>query len=165
MKQILLVRHAKSSWADMLQADHDRSLNDRGKRDAPFMAQKLVAEGLELHGILSSTATRALKTANAFRKAFELGKDQVLQSRSLYHAGPQQIIEQINALPESWSKVAVFGHNPGFTDLANRISGSYIDNVPTCGILGSSSDVTTWAEWSPDVAVRLFFYYPKLWLN
>ena len=165
MKYIFLVRHAKSSWADYSLADHDRPLNNRGERDAPFMATKLVDAGYAVHGLLSSTAKRARKTANAFRKAFELDKDQLHLERGLYHAMPTQIINEIKALPDSWTSVAVFGHNPGFTDLVNRFPGIHIDNVPTCGIHGSSCNVSNWSEWSPEKAEHLFFYYPKLWLT
>lgn len=165
MKHIYLVRHAKSSWADYSIPDHDRPLNERGKRDAPFMAAKLLESGQDIHAVLSSTARRARKTATAFRKAFELEKDQMVLDRSLYHAMPDEIIKAIQALPDSWTSVAVFGHNPGFTDLANRFPEVYIDNVPTCGILGSRCDVSSWMDWSPESAEQLFFYYPKIWLS
>ncbi|MEM8585863.1 MAG: histidine phosphatase family protein [Bacteroidota bacterium] len=165
MKTIYLVRHAKSSWADWSLPDHDRPLNDRGKRDAPFMAAKLHEQGFQMDGILTSTAKRARRTAKAFRQAFALEKNQELRQRALYHADPDEIEAKIKQLPEAWSQVAVFGHNPGFTFLANRSQGAYIDNVPTCSITACRLDTENWANWSTADAERLFFWYPKMWLR
>lgn len=165
MKTIYLIRHAKSSWADWSLPDHDRPLNDRGKRDAPFMAAKLREQGFQLDGILTSTAKRARRTAKAFRQAFALEKNQEMRQKALYHADPDAIEEQIRQLPAEWDWVAVFGHNPGFTYLANRSPGGYIDNVPTCGITACQQDISSWADWSTADSERLFFWYPKMWLR
>ena len=69
MKQLLLVRHAKSSWANIDQDDFNRPLNERGHVDAPMMARRLLARGLSIDLIVSSTALRALTTAEYFAKA------------------------------------------------------------------------------------------------
>ena len=41
MKQILLLRHAKSSWEDEGLKDFDRPLASRGLKDAPLMGKFL----------------------------------------------------------------------------------------------------------------------------
>jgi len=64
MKKLFLIRHAKSSWSDPSVSDFHRKLNKRGKRDAPFMAEKLAARDNTLPDIvISSPAKRAKKTA------------------------------------------------------------------------------------------------------
>ena len=40
-KQLILIRHAKSDWGNPGLDDFDRPLNERGKKDAPVMAQRL----------------------------------------------------------------------------------------------------------------------------
>ncbi|MEM6396454.1 MAG: histidine phosphatase family protein [Bacteroidota bacterium] len=165
MKTIYLIRHAKSSWADWSLPDHDRPLNERGKRDAPFMAAKLREQGFRLDGLLTSTAKRARRTARAFRKAYAIDKSKEIRTQELYHANPDHIEAQIQKLPGAWNEVAVFGHNPGFTYLANRSQGAFIDNVPTCGITACRLDVDRWSDWSMTDAERLFFWYPKMWLR
>jgi phosphohistidine phosphatase len=65
MKTIIIIRHAKSSWSDLRLDDFDRPLNKRGKRNAPFMGQKLKEKKIMPDIILSSPAKRARKTAIA----------------------------------------------------------------------------------------------------
>ncbi|MFG0335704.1 MAG: SixA phosphatase family protein, partial [Maioricimonas sp. JB049] len=84
MKTLLLMRHAKSSWADPSKADHDRPLNARGKRDAPRMGQWLLEQNLVPDRIVSSTARRARKTAS--RVASGCGYTaEIVHERALYH--------------------------------------------------------------------------------
>ncbi len=163
MKEVYFVRHAKSSWDDPWLADHDRPLNKRGKNDAPFMAQVMAAKVPQVDAIVSSTAKRARKTAEAFATAYGLQKQDIKLIQSLYHASTYQITANIKQFPAAWSRVIVFGHNPGYTDLANELAGSYIDNVPTCGIFGTQSSLDEWIEWAPKSALRTSFLYPKLY--
>ncbi|OAV46169.1 histidine phosphatase family protein [Lewinella sp. 4G2] len=162
MKTLYFVRHAKSSWKDFNLRDHDRPLNSRGKRDAPKMAARLVALAGAPDGLLTSTAKRAKTTARSFREAAGLSKDAVLEREELYHAAPREIEAVIKELPADWDTVFVFGHNPGYTDLANRlINNGYIDNVPTCGIVEATSDVAKWRDFKLSEARRGRFLYPK----
>ena len=162
MKELYFVRHAKSSWDDPSLRDHDRPLNNRGKRDAPRMAHRLVGLGTSPSGILTSTAKRARRTARAFREAFGLGKGDVIEREGLYHAGPREIERELQKLPDDWTTVLVFGHNPGYTDLANRLQhDSYIDNVPTCGIIGARIQIDSWKDFRLADATRTTFMYPK----
>jgi phosphohistidine phosphatase len=162
VKYVYLVRHAKSSWADMNLKDHERPLNGRGRRDAPRMAARLAREGLRVDGILTSTAKRARQTAQSFAEAFGLGKKAVIQDKNLYHAGPKTIQKCIQKLPDDWKTVLVFGHNPGYTEAANALlNDDYIGNVPTCGIVASQADVKKWSKWKLDDAERTDFLYPK----
>jgi phosphohistidine phosphatase len=70
MKSILLVRHAKSSWDSPTMQDFDRPLNDRGNRDAPMMANRLLERKAGIDIFVTSTAVRALTTAKYFIKAY-----------------------------------------------------------------------------------------------
>ncbi|WP_157974497.1 SixA phosphatase family protein [Lewinella sp. IMCC34183] len=162
MKEVYLIRHAKSSWADPNQKDHDRPLNSRGKRDAPDMAARLAKTGLKVDGILTSSAKRTRQTAKVFAEAFGLGKSRIVKEKKLYHAGPKTIQKCIQDLPEDWSTVLVFGHNPGYTEAANALQNDdYIGNVPTCGIIGSRLETKKWSKWTLADATRTAFYYPK----
>lgn len=63
MKTLFLIRHAKSSWDDPNKDDFDRPLNERGKRNAPFMGKLLKKENILPDLIISSPAKRAIATA------------------------------------------------------------------------------------------------------
>lgn len=131
-KRIYFIRHAKSSWKDHLMTDHDRPLDERGLRDAPFMAKLLKEEGYAIDRIVSSTANRARSTASFFAK--ELGIETQLE-KQLYHGEPDDYIDVIHLQLEKVSTLALFGHNPGITYLANILKPNITDNIPTCGII------------------------------
>ena len=95
MKTLLVLRHAKSSWKDLDVTDHDRALNSRGERDAPRIGKIIAAEEVRPDIILSSTAKRARRTAEAVSDAVGLsGKAVVLDSR-LYLAEPAEIVNVV----------------------------------------------------------------------
>lgn len=74
MKQLLLIRHAKSSWDDPSVNDFERSLNERGKKDAPVMAQRLSDKNIRIDSFISSPAKRASRTAKIFAEIFNKKK-------------------------------------------------------------------------------------------
>ena len=89
MKTLYLCRHAKSSWADPGMDDFDRPLNERGQRNAPFMAGLFKERGEPVDLIVSSPANRALTTAKAFASALHLPADRFKQDRNIYLAERQ----------------------------------------------------------------------------
>src|SRR6478736_1961603 len=95
MKRLLVIRHAKSSWAIAGQEDFDRPLNDRGHRDAPAMAERLMAADVKIDAFVSSPANRALTTAGYFAKAYGLSKKDIRQVKDLYHAMPSTFFDVI----------------------------------------------------------------------
>lgn len=162
MKTIYFVRHAKSSWDDVSLDDHDRPLNGRGRRDAPMMARRLLGIDVVPDGLLCSTARRARETAAAFAEVLNIATSEQRYEAALYHAWSPTIEQQIRALPDHWDTILLFGHNPGYTDLANRLQNEHhIGNLPTCGIVGARSQVETWADFSLAEARRIAYLYPK----
>lgn len=160
MKTIYFIRHAKSSWDDVMLDDHDRPLNKRGRRDGPVMARRLLGIDVAPDGILSSSATRARQTAAYFKDVLSI--ENAIYLKELYHAWQTAIEAQLQKLPDDWNTVLVFGHNPGYTDLANRLKNDlYIANVPTCGIIGAHSDVKDWKDFNLADAERIAYLYPK----
>jgi phosphohistidine phosphatase len=162
MKSLFLVRHAKSSWDFPEMDDHDRPLSERGKRDAPRMAEWLRGQGAQPDALVSSTARRARKTAQHFAKSFGVDKDEIVRRSAIYEAGPGALLRVIQEMDDEWDTVFFFGHNPGFTSLANLFSGKFIDNVPTCGVVRLEAEVSHWADFGPRNAKQRAFYYPKM---
>lgn len=135
MRTLYLVRHAKSSWADPGMPDHDRPLNERGLRNAPFMAQLFAARGEPVDLIVSSTAARALATARTFAAALTLPPESTVLEPAIYDASCGRLMSVVNALPPDAHRVMLFGHNPGFSELAFHLDEHWTDALPTCGIL------------------------------
>lgn len=162
MKTIYFIRHAKSSWDNMMLDDHDRTLNARGLRDAPDMAGRLAELGVVPDGILTSSAQRAQETAAFFADTLNVDEENTIVEEKLYHGWPDGIEKEVRRLPAHWNTVLLFGHNPGYTDLANRLQNDeYIANVPTCGISVAKTDITDWSEFTIRQARRVNFLFPK----
>lgn len=142
MKTLLLARHAKSDWGSPGLADHDRPLNGRGRRDAPAMAQRLVAERIIPQRVASSTAVRAASTAAEYAAAFGLD---VMEVPALYAASARTILAVAAALPDDIDTAMLVGHNPGMTDAVTELTGSFVE-FPTCAVAECAVDVDSWAE-------------------
>ena len=162
MKKLIVVRHAKSSWALIGQKDFDRPLNERGKKDAPEMAKRLLDAEVKIDAFVSSTAKRALKTCKAFVEAYRRDKEEIILVDELYHAPSSVFYETIENFNDANMAVAVFAHNPGITDFVNSLCRDvHIDNMPTCAVFAVQADVTGWKEFGAAEKKFLFFKYPK----
>ena len=161
MKTLFLVRHAKSSWDNPGLRDFDRPLNERGQTDAPRMAQFIVKQGITPDLLVSSPAKRAITTALFFAEAFNKKPEEVVRETNIYEAYPQEILQIISRLPSDANTVMLFGHNPTFTDVANRFTEDFIENVPTCGIVKIMSNVEHWNELYEGNARVTACFFPK----
>jgi phosphohistidine phosphatase len=161
MKILYLMRHAKSSWKDPDLSDHRRPLNKRGKKNAPEMGRRLKKQGAIPDVIVSSDARRALDTAAAVAAILDLPADAIHQDDALYHASPDRILDIIQHFTDKWKRVMVVGHNPGFTELANRFVVHPIANMPTAGIVELRFDVRAWRHIGPHNLTFSCFDYPK----
>ena len=162
MRRLTLVRHAKSDWSLPGQPDWDRVLNKRGQRDAPEMARRLRARKLRPDLILSSPAVRALSTAAIMARELKVPAGIVRQDERLYLAAPADMLAVIRELGDGARHLMVFGHNPGITELANRLSaGDHIDNMPTCAVFTATFAIETWDALDWHSGQDAEFDYPK----
>jgi phosphohistidine phosphatase len=161
MKQLLLVRHAKSDWSTPSLSDFDRPLNDRGKKDAPVMAERLLDKKIKIDAFISSPAKRAKKTASIFAKAYKIDKDDIIFKEVLYGAAVDAFYDVISKVSDKYESIAVFSHNPGITDFANSLTEARIDNIPTCGIFAIKIDTKHWKDFAEAKKELLFVDYPK----
>jgi len=161
MKTLFINRHAKSSWDHPDLSDFDRPLNNRGLKDAPEMGKRLSHknEGIEL--FVSSTANRAITTARLMATEMKYPHEKILEIAEIYHASSRTLLNIVNQFDDSLSKIIIFGHNPGFTDLAENLTGEYLGNIPTCGICKVEFQTDSWTEIGFDSGVLKYFDYPK----
>jgi phosphohistidine phosphatase len=162
MKQLFVIRHAKSSWANLGQDDFNRPLNDRGERDAPVMAKRLWDKGIRLDAIISSPAVRAFATAAFFGEKFGFKKMDIITIERLYHAPAETFYDVIaNDLNNKWETIAIFSHNPGISYFIDSLGLLDVDNMPTCGIFGLQADIKDWSEFAKAEKQFVLFDYPK----
>jgi phosphohistidine phosphatase len=161
MKQLLLVRHAKSSWDDPSLSDFDRPLNDRGKNDAPEMAKRLSDKKIKIDRFVSSPAKRARQTCKYFAKEFDVKKKSVVLEPRLYEATEGNFYEVVKAFKDKWDSVAIFSHNPGITAFANALTTTRVDDMPTCSVFAVKVDAKKWKDFREAKKEFLFLDYPK----
>ena len=161
MKTLILIRHAKSSWENRNISDFERGLNDRGKRDAPFMAGILKEKKINIDLILSSPAVRAFKTAKIFARELEIEEKEIIINENIYEAGRKDLLKVLMETNDSINNLMLFGHNPGLTYLSNYLCDYETDNIPTCGIVCMQLDFDSWKYLGSKSCNFIFFEYPK----
>jgi phosphohistidine phosphatase len=143
-RQLLVLRHAKSSWADEGLDDWQRPLNARGERDAPRVGELIRRHALLPDLIVSSDAVRAETTARAVAGA--AGYQGTLQlSPDLYHATPNALIEVIRKVGDDARRLMIVGHNPGLEDLVAELTGERVE-LPTAALVHISMPVEQWRD-------------------
>jgi phosphohistidine phosphatase len=161
MKTLICIRHAKSSWANPGMSDYDRPLNERGEKDAPMMAERLLKRNIKLDLLVSSPAKRARTTCRSFAKAYNLEKDGIQFKEDLYLALPEVFFKIISGIDDEVKHIAVFAHNPGITDFVNRLTNYRIDNMPTCAVFAVKINTDKWSSFETAEKEFWFFDYPK----
>jgi phosphohistidine phosphatase len=162
MKLLLLIRHAKSDWSVPGQEDFDRTLNEKGKKDAPVMAKWLAQKKVIPELIISSTANRAGTTALLMAKTWLYPEQRIIWKPELYHAGLSTFSEIITNTPDKVKSVALFSHNPGISLFANALTPDIIENIPTCGVVGVKADTNSWGNFMKAEKKLVIFEYPKM---
>jgi len=117
MKQfrLILMRHAKSDWDTDAPTDHARPLNNRGRREAPRVARRLVEIQWEPELILSSDSQRTRETCGLVNEELDSSPELIFLD-SLYHGGPREITTAILEADHSCNPIMVVGHNPGWEE-------------------------------------------------
>jgi len=166
MKELLLIRHAKSSWKEDKLSDFERSLNNRGLRDAPFMGQLLKKKNIFPDLIISSPANRAITTARMVAEEIDYPSSNILEEVKIYEADTQDIFNILKNTDNDKNRIFLFGHNPSITFFANKISKNLrIDNIPTCGIVYLKFEIQHWSEIEYYSADFIEFEFPKKYLS
>jgi phosphohistidine phosphatase len=160
VKHVWILRHAKAASDGPDGDDHSRPLTGRGRRQAvqvaAFLADRVAAGAPTPDAVLSSSAARALATAQAAHSAlgdgvlFEIG-------RALYGADADDIVDRLRLVPDEINAVMVVGHNPSFHELAlllvsaDDVEGRarLADGFPTAALAIVALQATMWSEVVP----------------
>ncbi len=161
MKTLVIVRHAKSSWDNPGLPDQERPLNRRGLRDAPRMGARLADWGPPVDRVISSSAVRALTTAELITQEMGLPWDEIVVDEALYHATVEDMLDIIQYQEDYLDGLMLFGHNPGLTYLVNDLSDLDLGNLPTCGVVVLQFAVEHWAEIGTAAAITAEIETPK----
>ncbi|TLD72310.1 hypothetical protein FEM03_02855 [Phragmitibacter flavus] len=173
MKYLTLVRHAKSSWDNPGQLDHDRTLNERGERNAPEMARFLAKTyfGLESSPailpapdhLIASSATRTQQTAELMQAEMNLPPEIILTEPRAYLAEANSLLQIVQSFDNSWQSIMLFAHNNGISDFANQLlQRNSIGDMPTCAVAILELPVIRWDAVAWKQARLIGYITPKL---
>ncbi len=161
MKSLLVIRHAKSDWSKPGQADFDRSLNDRGRTNAPEMAQRLLRRQYVPQLMVSSPALRAWTTSRLIASVWNYPETAIQPEPAIYEASVATLVGVLNRLDDRYDFVSITGHNPGVTDLVGYLTGTSFVGFPTCATALIRFDLDEWAQISGSTGSLAAFDYPK----
>jgi len=153
MKTLLIMRHAKSDWENTKLADHERPLNPRGRQDAPRMGKLLKDEDLVPDLIISSTAERALTTAELTALACDFD-GRLLTTRHFYLSDPADYLEQLRGVDDQFNRVMIVGHNPGMEELVADLTGQ-TEHFSTANIAHVELPISSWSQLTEDTTGTL----------
>jgi phosphohistidine phosphatase len=134
MKNLILIRHAKSNW-DLPCQDFDRTLEQRGIDDALLVAidfKKHLPQNFVIH---SSPAKRARETAKIFAKTLLYPQESIVFNDNLYTFDENKLEKTIKSNSDDFETVILFGHNEAITNFVNKFGDNYIENIPTSGLV------------------------------
>lgn len=160
MLQLILVRHAKSSWDHAGVSDFDRPLNDRGRRDAPAMGRRLLGLGIVPERIVSSPALRAISTARLLAQELEIPLDDIQLREPIYDASVKALLGVVHGL-DAQGPVLLVGHNPGISEFAATLARCPFTDMPTCGVAVIDLEVREWGEVKARTGRVRQYLYPK----
>lgn len=141
----MIVRHAKSSWEYDV-SDPDRSLSERGVKDA-HRTSAYIKDKVEMPDVVfSSPANRALHTCIIFLKNLQISFRKLHITEAMYDFGGDHVIALLRSLDDTYENVAVFGHNHALTSLCNIFGNKALDNLPTSGVAVIHFDVSRWSD-------------------
>ncbi|PIP02485.1 MAG: phosphoglycerate mutase [Zetaproteobacteria bacterium CG12_big_fil_rev_8_21_14_0_65_54_13] len=146
MKTLILIRHAKSDWDHPEASDYERTLNKRGLHDAPEMGHRLAGRKLLPELFTASTAVRARMTAELIARAMGYPEAQLLWRDELYLAAPATMLDIIRSTPDTVGTLALLAHNPGISELVERLTRQPFENIPTAGVVTLTAQIDHWRE-------------------
>jgi phosphohistidine phosphatase len=148
MRQLLLMRHAKSSWDDPKLPDHARPLNARGRLAAASMGEAMRRLGLAPDVVLVSSARRTLQTLEALKPWDDTPLVEPMDQ--LYLASGEQLLGVLHGVAETARSVLLISHNPGLHELAMRLTGEAAmrQDTPTTRRLAEGYPTGALAEFS-----------------
>ncbi len=134
MKQIYILRHAKSSWDNSNLSDFDRPLADRGISDAKKMSNFLKDINIKIDRVLCSNAIRAKETFDLTADGFNFEIDKATYLDKLYFGDTTTIIQDLKELDESLNNILIVGHNPTLHYLVEILTNESINRFTTCNL-------------------------------
>ena len=159
-RKLYIIRHAQASKESFFPGDFFRTLDKAGYKESEEMASWFASEETIPELLISSTAIRAFSTSLVFAKHLHYPSEKILLKDAVYDASPEKLYRVISETEDKFKSIAIFGHNPGFTDLLNDLCGFTIDNLPTAGIASVSLQIKSWSKLRSGDGKLIYIEFP-----
>lgn len=159
-KNLFLIRHAHAESNTKIR-DFDRKLTPQGLLDATEMSKHMLHRAIIPELILSSPATRAMNTAKLFAENLSISFHKIQPENTIYEASMDTLLSLVNHLDNQYSTVALFGHNPGISDLLNYLNDDSFRVIPTAGIVQLTFEIENWNMISGDSGRIEWYAFPS----
>jgi phosphohistidine phosphatase len=156
MKNLILIRHAKSSWEAPLK-DIDRPLNQKGIFDVNLVSNNAIPFLPPYFVIWSSVAKRAFETAFIFAKNIHYPIENIIFKKELYTFDENQLENVVKSCDNSIKNIILLGHNEAITNFVNKFGNVFIDNVPTSGFVSLQFDTDDWKNIRKGETIKTLF--------
>lgn len=162
MKKIIFVRHGRAEEKSSEISDFERSLTADGKTISRIMAARFRKTESDPGLLVTSPAFRALETAFIFALQMNIPPEKVRIESDLYEKVDLIILlELVKKLDEQVNTVTLFGHNPAFTEIADRLSANGCDFMTKTSIVCLSFRITSWSGVKPAGGHIDYFLKPE----
>jgi phosphohistidine phosphatase len=161
MKNLLVMRHAKSDWGASFEADHDRPLALRGEKAARRIGRFLSENGSAPQLIISSTAKRAHSTAVLACEAGSWGC-QIRTDSNLYSAGIEDVLDVVAGVDADVASLLIAGHEPTSSMLVSWLIGGGRVGMPTAAVACLDFPHGDWTDLAQGTCQLRWFITPKM---
>ena len=142
LRRLIVMRHAESPWEGVKAPDHERPLGVVGRKQGPRVGAALVEKGWLPEIVLSSDAQRTRETFAGLSRAFT-AEVEVRFLSSFYQFGQAAAEDEMLTLPETVSCALLLGHNPGWEQLVEKLTGNAVAMEPATAVV-VSQELNSW---------------------
>jgi phosphohistidine phosphatase len=161
VKELLLLRHAKSDWNAEFGRDHDRPLAPRGRAAAKLIGRFLKQVNCVPDLVITSSASRAQTTAKLAASAGGW-RNRLIVADELYDTSTTVVVHLISAQAPEVERLMLVGHNPTWEETAGLLSGGGKIRLPTAAVACIRIPILTWSEVAARHGTLQWLVTPKL---
>jgi len=121
MKTLFLIRHAEAAAKQNGLLDYQRPLTTEGVESVTELAAYINNASVRFDHIITSHAVRAFQTAQVIEGKTDFPENKIVIEKTIYTAGVDSYLDLIFEQPDEMSNLAIIGHNPHITGLANYL--------------------------------------------
>lgn len=165
LRELLILRHAKSDHSDPTLADFERPLSERGREDAHKIGQWIAQQQLQPGLIVTSPAKRTLQTIRRARSHFDSNNQaECIEAIDVYESNTETLLSVLAHIPIA-KRTLLVGHNPGLESLLTYLTEDSrlqqeVKLFPTCA-LAQLVLPANWSALSPGCAKLINLWQVK----